>query len=182
MKKTFLIPLGSAALGMGLFLLFKLLPYLPHAPNYPFTFVALGVVLTLPLAGAWLVFAGIRALRHHDWSPGKWTRVVFYLVVLDAAAIFVLPYFVKTRTSSHTPPCIRNLQQLDGATQQWALEHKKKDSDAPVLSEVLVYRKDQALPICPGGGSYKLGTNVMDNPTCSLGADPVMGTAHRLRN
>jgi len=111
--------------------------------------------------------------------------IIGLLLALSIVALAgaIIPMFMRAEIrSAHTPRCVRNLQQLDGATQQWALEHKKKDSDAPVLSEVLVYRKDKALPICPGGGSYKLGTNVMDNPTCSLGADPVMGSAHRLRN
>ena len=63
--------------------------------------------------------------------------------------------------------CIANLKQLDGATQQWALENKKAGPDVPVMSGVVKYLKGEKLPDCPRGGVYSLGKTVAKEPTCS---------------
>ncbi|HEY1171752.1 MAG TPA: hypothetical protein VGH19_10305 [Verrucomicrobiae bacterium] len=60
-----------------------------------------------------------------------------------------------------------NLKQIDGAIQQWALENKKEDKDAPDLNAAACYLKGGVLPICPKGGTYRAGATVMAPPTCS---------------
>ncbi|MCD6050881.1 MAG: hypothetical protein K0Q55_2284 [Verrucomicrobia bacterium] len=158
MKKAILILLGAAALGIGLFVLFKLTSDLPYTRRDPFILVVLGMVLTLLLGGAWLVFAGIRALSHRDWSPGKWTRVAFYLVVLDAAALLALPHFVKHRTVAAPNACVAQQKQIDGAKSQWAMEHRKIDMDRPTVTDLTPYLIQKQLPVCERGGTYVIGT------------------------
>lgn len=63
--------------------------------------------------------------------------------------------------------CISNLKQIDGATQQWALENKKTAKDAPEAAGILPYLKGRVLPECPKGGLYSLGQTVAVSPTCS---------------
>jgi RNA polymerase sigma factor (sigma-70 family) len=60
--------------------------------------------------------------------------------------------------------CINHLWELDGATQQWAMEKGKSRSDQVIAEEVAQYLRE--FPKCPRGGSYKL--NVINVPTCSI--------------
>jgi hypothetical protein len=166
MKNVFLISLGGAALGFGTFLLSHILRDLRHTGFDPFALVILGMGLTLPLAGAGLVFAGVRALLHRDWTPGKWSRVAFYLVVLDAAALLVLPHFVRGRTNAAPNACLAKQAQIDGAKFQWAMEHKKSGADTPAATDLTPYLIRNQFPVCERGGTYHTGT-VNDKTTCT---------------
>jgi len=63
--------------------------------------------------------------------------------------------------------CINNLRQMDGAKQQWALEHRKTVNDIPSEKEVAAYLRGGVVPKCPGGGNYTLGAAGVA-PTCSI--------------
>ncbi|HSH94236.1 MAG TPA: hypothetical protein VK968_08830 [Roseimicrobium sp.] len=63
--------------------------------------------------------------------------------------------------------CIANLKQLDGATQQWALENKLTALTRVIPDQVRVYIRGNMLPACPSGGFYSFGL-VRDNPRCSI--------------
>ena len=89
---------------------------------------------------------------------------VFLIPMMMAIAI---PNFVKARTTAQKNACINNLRQIDGAIQQWALEHKKNPGDTPTKEEVASYIKDGQFPTCPAGGIYTLKT-VGEQPTCSI--------------
>ena len=98
--------------------------------------------------------------------------VVSGVVCLIAALFWIVA--VPNRLGHRTSPrnaCINNLRQLDGAVQEWALEHKKVPGDTPKWSEIIGtngtggYLK-QAM-ICPQGGIYNLGS-VGGRPTCSI--------------
>ena len=62
--------------------------------------------------------------------------------------------------------CINNLRQIDGAIQQWALEHQKPPKSLVTAQDVTPYLKD-GFPKCPAGGTYTLGT-VEQIPICSI--------------
>lgn len=64
--------------------------------------------------------------------------------------------------------CIANLKQIDGATQQWALENRKMARDPVDWKGIQAYLKGGVLPVCPGGGVYQPGVNVNAAPTCSV--------------
>jgi hypothetical protein len=110
------------------------------------------LLLIPPIIGGYFLD---RAMKR-TWQMKRIVGLLLVLFIFGLVAA-VPPRFVTSRTTSHPSRCLSNLRQIDGATQQWALEHKKKDFDAPDLSGILFYLKDKALPICPGGGSYKLG-------------------------
>jgi DNA repair exonuclease SbcCD ATPase subunit len=63
--------------------------------------------------------------------------------------------------------CVTNLRQLDGAKQQWALEHGKTADAMPTAQDIVPYLKDNTLPACPAGGTYTLNA-VNQAPTCSV--------------
>jgi hypothetical protein len=63
--------------------------------------------------------------------------------------------------------CLNNLRQLDGAKQQWALEHSQPAEAVPGLPDIEPYLRDAAVWNCPGGGVYTLNAVGLP-PVCSL--------------
>jgi len=64
--------------------------------------------------------------------------------------------------------CIVNLQQIQGAKDMWALEHKKTGADIPTDADL--FGPDKYLtekPVCPSGGTYSLN-NLTNKPACSI--------------
>ncbi|MDB6025008.1 MAG: hypothetical protein JWM68_1231 [Verrucomicrobiales bacterium] len=60
--------------------------------------------------------------------------------------------------------CINNLRQLDGATDQWAIENKKANGDLVTANDISPYLKKY--PQCASGGTYTVGP-VGTSPTCT---------------
>ena len=89
------------------------------------------------------------------------------IAVIGMLAAIAVPNFVRARSTAQMNACINNLRMIDGAKQQWALEHRKALSDTPTQSEVAAYLRDGQLPVCPGGGTYTINT-VGKEPTCSI--------------
>jgi hypothetical protein len=61
--------------------------------------------------------------------------------------------------------CVNNLRLIDSAEKQWALEHRKLNSDTPDVSDLLPYLG--RFPECPAGGTYSINA-AGDDPTCSI--------------
>ena len=67
--------------------------------------------------------------------------------------------------------CVNKLRQIDGAKQEWALEHHALSSAVPTWDDLRPYlgrgSNQFVLPRCPKGGIYTIGA--MSNfPTCSV--------------
>jgi hypothetical protein len=63
--------------------------------------------------------------------------------------------------------CINNLRQIDGAKQQWAIQHQKTPDAVPQPQDIAPYFPNSQIPQCPGGGRYMLNA-VSNAPTCSI--------------
>jgi prepilin-type N-terminal cleavage/methylation domain-containing protein len=103
---------------------------------------------------------------------GGFTLVEIMIVVgiIGLLASIAIPNFVQARKQAQTTACIANLQQIDGAISQYALQNKKGNSDAVSLDELKDYIKLDAkgnIPGCPAGGQYTV-TTVDAHPTCSI--------------
>jgi len=70
--------------------------------------------------------------------------------------------------------CINNLRQLDGAKQQWALEHNKPASAIPSPQDLAPYLSNNTLPLCPAGGLYTLNA-LGQPPVCSVPGHALQG-------
>jgi hypothetical protein len=69
--------------------------------------------------------------------------------------------------------CINGLRIIDGAKQQWALEHHADSNAVPTWDDIRPYcnasrEKDLNWLRCPAGGTYTIG-RTSDLPTCSIG-------------
>jgi prepilin-type N-terminal cleavage/methylation domain-containing protein len=93
-------------------------------------------------------------------------EIMIVVAIIGLLAAVAIPNFVKARQTAQRNACIRNLQQIDGAKEQWAIETKKGAGDTVVPSEIDAYIKGGA-PKCPASGTYTYG-NVGVDPTCTI--------------
>jgi chromosome segregation ATPase len=63
--------------------------------------------------------------------------------------------------------CINNLQQIDAAKREWALENDKTADAIPSAQDLLPYFTNMVFPVCPSGGTYTINA-VSVPPTCSV--------------
>ncbi len=101
-------------------------------------------------------------------------EIMIVVAIIGLLAAIAIPNFIKARNTSQVNACINNLRQIDSATQQWALENKAADTTPPSVAAgtgIYSYLKSQAVPKCPGGGTYTPAATVgtVAGPTCSLG-------------
>jgi len=98
------------------------------------------------------------------------TLVEIMIVVLIMATLLAvaMPQFQAAGRRAKATACQRNLKELMGAKERWAMDNNKGPTDTPTISDLVnpgVYLNRP--PECPGGGTYTIG-RLDENPTCSL--------------
>jgi prepilin-type N-terminal cleavage/methylation domain-containing protein len=93
-------------------------------------------------------------------------EIMIVVAIIGLLAAVAIPNFVKSRQTAQRNACIKNLQQIDGAKEQWALEKKKAPKDSIDEGQVNEYIKGGA-PTCPAGGTYAYGV-INEDPTCTI--------------
>jgi hypothetical protein len=99
------------------------------------------------------------------------TKFVIWGAVTCLLIAFALAIVIPNRPGPRTSPanaCINNLRQIDGAKEQWALDHNAKTNETVPVNQLTNYLYRGAMLQCPSGGVYKIG-KVGEPPTCSLG-------------
>ena len=102
-------------------------------------------------------------------------EIMIVVAIIGLLAAIAIPNFVRARATSQANACINNMRQIDAAVNEWALEQgKTTGSPAPSLtSDLTPYIKlnaNNAIPECPAGGSYTVGTvGAVPQVTCNLG-------------
>ena len=104
-------------------------------------------------------------------------EIMIVVAIIGLLAAIAIPNFVRARNTAQKNACINNLRQIDGGKQQWALENKKSDTDAPVAADVQLYIKNNIMPSCPAGAAAYVINAVNADPTCAVNAtDHVLPT------
>src|SRR5437762_6111038 len=95
--------------------------------------------------------------------------VIFIIGILLTIAI---PQFMRARERSSATACQRNLREIQGAKERWAMDNDRGSTDTPLMTDLVVpgvYLRGN--PACSSGGTYAIGR--MDQlPTCSIGGVP----------
>jgi prepilin-type N-terminal cleavage/methylation domain-containing protein len=107
-------------------------------------------------------------IRTSNKSGFTLVEIMIVVAIIGLLAAIAIPNFVRARTQSQKNACINNLRQIDGASQQWALETKAASTANVVYDSIKGYLRNEV--ICPSGGttfadSYTLAT-VADKPVC----------------
>ena len=99
-------------------------------------------------------------------------EIMIVVAIIGLLAAIAIPNFVRARTTSQMNACINNLRQIDGATQQWALENAQSGGATVIFANIQPYLKNAVT--CPAAGasatfgtSYTL-TTVTNKPTCLI--------------
>lgn len=103
--------------------------------------------------------------RLHKKAGFTLIEIMIVIAIIGLLAVIAVPNFVKSRTTAQRTTCIRNLQSIDGAKEQWAIEKKLRLRDPVVETEVNQYIKGGE-PKCPASGMYTYGP-IGVNPTCT---------------
>lgn len=95
-------------------------------------------------------------------------EVMLVVAILGFIIAIVIPTYFRSRELSRQRACQENLQKINGAKNQWALETNQQPSAEPDWSTLVgtaAYLR--SLPQCPGGGTYTIG-DLETDPECSL--------------
>jgi hypothetical protein len=97
------------------------------------------------------------------------------VVILAFGAVMIMRSIPIGNHRTSTNTCIGNLMLVDGAKQQWALDHQKQSTDTPTTSDLQPYmsRPDGGLPSCPNDPKQSFDTsysinNVASKPVCKI--------------
>ncbi len=83
-------------------------------------------------------------------------EIMIVVMIIGLLAAMALPGFAKARLTTQSNACISNLRQIESAKDQYAMEVGLQAGDAVPLVGVISHLK--AMPACPVGGTYALGT------------------------
>jgi prepilin-type N-terminal cleavage/methylation domain-containing protein len=92
-------------------------------------------------------------------------EIMIVVAIIGLLAAIAIPSFVNARIKSQTNACINNLRLIQGAKDQYALDH---NGTAPTaLGDLVGYNSYiTKTPVCKAGGTYTIA---------ALGADPTCG-------
>ena len=107
-------------------------------------------------------------------------EIMIVVAIIGLLAAIAIPNFVKARNNSLANACIDNLRQIDSATQQWALEQGKKDSEEADPAQVAEYIRSQKIPDCPTGEKYEWAVNLSTIPSIKCPVGNTVTPAHAL--
>ena len=105
-----------------------------------------------------------------EFWDSKWFTRILWAGIFSLVLMVVIINICSPKIHPSGYACCENLQKIDGAKQQWALELKKKDTDVPTWNDLVTVTPGylKKTPQCPRGGIYTIGS-VSADPVCSLG-------------
>jgi prepilin-type N-terminal cleavage/methylation domain-containing protein len=98
-------------------------------------------------------------------------EIMIVVAIIALLASVATPTFIRARMESQQHVCIENMAEIEGATQRWAMENGKSDTDAVTWNDIVagLYLKKQVT--CPGDSTqdYLAGTVLVGSSiTCSI--------------
>jgi prepilin-type N-terminal cleavage/methylation domain-containing protein len=116
-------------------------------------------------------------LRKWQQQQQGFTLIEMMIVVLVIGILLgiAVPNFVRAREGTRTKACVENLQKIQWAKEQWAIENNQPANGAVVESDIAgSFKFLTELPDCPSSGTYDIGATVDTIPSCSRGGTHVI--------
>ena len=100
-------------------------------------------------------------------------EIMIVVAIIGLLAAIAIPSYLKARETSRRTVCINNLRQIDGAKNQYALEHGGNSGDVFNQQEIATYIKGINRCFCPVAdltnrtfsASYVINA-LTNSPTC----------------
>lgn len=99
-------------------------------------------------------------------------EIMIVVLIIGILLSIAVPNFIKARENTRVKTCVAQLNRIESAKEQWAMEMKKNNGDAPNPGD-LVPDYIKGNQTCPSGGTYNLGS-VGTKATCSIGGTHVL--------
>src|SRR5438067_2339791 len=103
-------------------------------------------------------------------------EIMIVVLIIGILLAIAIPNFVRARETSRGKSCQSNLQQIDSAKEQWAMDNKKTAADAAPASTDLAPTYLKNYPACPANGTYTISV-VGTTPVCSVGTNGTADTS-----
>src|ERR1035438_5453081 len=103
-------------------------------------------------------------------------EIMIVVAIIGLLAAIAISNFMYVRSTAQANACINNMDQIDGAVTEWALEKGKKTGDPAtnLITDLTPYIKlnsSGSIPSCPAGGNYIMDTvGAVPQISCSLGS------------
>ena len=95
-------------------------------------------------------------------------EIMIVVAIIGILIAIAVPGFIKARTNSQMRACQENLQKIDGAKENWALDNKQGVAATPGWTDLCgVTSYIRKSPACPGNGAYSINA-IGTDPACSL--------------
>lgn len=111
-------------------------------------------------------------------------EIMIVVAIIGIIIAIAVPAFLRARENARGRACQENLSKIDGAVQQYAIEHKVGAAASVEMTDLVLadgtgYLK--TTPVCPSDESnYVMGTTINDDPTCPNGTATTDYTPHVL--
>ena len=98
-------------------------------------------------------------------------EIMIVVAIIGLIAAIAIPNFIRARQTAQGQACAQNLEQIDGAKQQWGFENNQGSAATPAQADLAPYLSQGVFPTCPSAGAYTIN-NLGAVPVCSLAVAP----------
>src|SRR5690606_38292290 len=100
-------------------------------------------------------------------------EIMIVVAIIGIIIAIAVPAFLRARETARGRACQENLSKIDGAVEQYAMEHNLGHNGTVNLTDL--YNAEgtgylKAAPVCPAGGTYDTEISIGDAPECSYEA------------
>ena len=109
-------------------------------------------------------------------------EIMIVVAIIGILLGIAIPSFLRARETARGRACQENLQKIDSAKEQWAIETNRPNDyacDQTWTTWVGADKYIKKTPICPAGGTYTIN-NIGTDPTCNYTAPSWCPAQHTL--
>ena len=104
-------------------------------------------------------------------------EIMIVITILGFLCGLAIPAFMRSRAASRGSRCVTNMNQIESAKEQWAMETFGDVGSPCTSADIVPYFKNSSFPTCPASGNYTVNP-VGSNVICSIGTTD---NAHTLK-
>jgi prepilin-type N-terminal cleavage/methylation domain-containing protein len=78
-------------------------------------------------------------------------EIMIVVLIIGILISTVMPTFLKAKRTTNTRMCIKNMQVIDTAKNEWVMENGLAGSAVPNAGDLIGYMRSSTFPTCPEG-------------------------------